>query len=50
MFRCVTIDAEVKETTNPNPLPIGIRFGFVAYGGRYKTRTAKFKYIITFSV
>ena len=27
------------KTRNPNPFPIGIKFGFLKYGGRYRTRT-----------
>ena len=34
-----------RKTTNPNPLPIGIRFGFVVYGGRYKTRTCDLPHV-----
>ena len=30
-----------KKTKNPNPSPIGNRFGFFLFGGRYRTRTAR---------
>ena len=29
-----------KKTKNPNPSPIGNRFGFFLFGGRHRTRTA----------
>ena len=28
------------KTRNPNPFPIGIKFGFLKYGGDYWTRTS----------
>ena len=27
------------KTRNPNPFPIGIKFGFLKYGGDWRTRT-----------
>ena len=33
------------KTRNPNPFPIGIRFGFLKYGGRYKTRTCDLPHV-----
>ena len=33
------------KTRNPNPFPIGIKFGFLKYGGRYKTRTCDLPHV-----
>ena len=33
------------KTRNPNPFPIGIKFGFLNLGGRYKTRTCDLPHV-----
>ena len=37
-YMCLTASIE---TRNPNAVLIGTKFGFLNYGGRYKTRKAK---------
>ena len=41
----VHIQTSLIATKNPNPFPIGIRFGFFKYGGRYKTRTCDLPHV-----
>ena len=41
-YMCLTASIE---TRNPNAVLIGTKFGFLNYGGRYKTRTCDLPHV-----